>query len=67
MLKRKGIKLCLISNADIIDKMYWLDSPIAKYFDEAVFSCDVVYVKPNSRIVDADFIIDDLMELEKIL
>ena len=49
-LKKHGVKLCLISNADIIDKKYWSISPLAGLFDEAIFSCDVGVVKPNKEI-----------------
>lgn len=49
-LKAAGIKLCLVSNADIIDKKYWDISPMKKYFDAAVFSCDVGMVKPDEKI-----------------
>ena len=40
-IKEKGIKLCLISNADKIDILHWEDSPLAKLFNEVIFSCDV--------------------------
>lgn len=49
-LKAEGTKLCLVSNADIIDKKYWDISPLKQYFDAAVFSCDVGMVKPDKRI-----------------
>ena len=49
-LKEKGVKLCLISNADIIDKKYWSISPLAMLFDDVIFSCDVGIVKPNKEI-----------------
>ena len=49
-LKAKGIKLCLVSNADIIDKKYWDISPLKQYFDCAIFSCDVGVVKPDKAI-----------------
>ena len=49
-LKENGIKLCLISNADIIDKKYWHISPFALLFDDAIFSCDVGMVKPDKAI-----------------
>ena len=49
-LKAEGTKLCLVSNADIIDKKYWDISPLKQYFDAAVFSCDVGIVKPDKRI-----------------
>ncbi len=49
-LKENGVKLCLISNADIIDKKYWSISPLAVLFDDVIFSCDVGTVKPNKEI-----------------
>ena len=49
-LKEKGVKLCLISNADIIDKKDWSISPLAMLFDDVIFSCDVGIVKPNKEI-----------------
>lgn len=49
-LKDSGIKLCLVSNADIIDKKYWDISPLKEYFDAVVFSCDAGVVKPNREI-----------------
>jgi putative hydrolase of the HAD superfamily len=49
-LKRRGHKLCLVSNADAIDVLHWADSPLAPLFDEAVFSCDVHLQKPDPAI-----------------
>ena len=49
-LKDSGIKLCLVSNADIIDKKYWDISPLKDYFDAVIFSCDVGIVKPDAKI-----------------
>ena len=49
-LKESGIKLCLVSNADIIDKKYWDISPLKEYFDAVIFSCDVGIVKPDAKI-----------------
>ena len=49
-LKDSGIKLCLVSNADIIDKKYWDISPLKEYFDAVIFSCDVGIVKPDKAI-----------------
>lgn len=49
-LKEKGLKLCLVSNADIIDKKYWPVSPLKDYFDDVIFSCDVGIVKPDKTI-----------------
>lgn len=49
-LRERDIRLCLISNADRIDCKYWGASPLAPYFDAAVFSCDVGMLKPDEPI-----------------
>jgi len=49
-LKRRGHKLCLVSNADAIDIMRWNDSPLQPLFDDAVFSCLVGHAKPEPEI-----------------
>lgn len=49
-LRKTDIKICLISNADFIDCKYWELSPLAKYFDCHVFSCEVGYMKPDDKI-----------------
>lgn len=49
-LHDSGIKICLISNADIIDAMYWTESPLYKLFDDAIFSYEVKCLKPNCDI-----------------
>ena len=51
-IREKGLKLCLISNADKIDILYWKDSPLAKLFDEVIFSCEVGVLKPDKRIYE---------------
>jgi len=51
-IKEAGIKLCLISNADVIDVMYWKESPLSHLFDEVVFSYEVGCVKPDAEIYD---------------
>ena len=51
-IKEKGIKLCLISNADKIDILHWEDSPLAKLFNEVIFSCDVGILKPDKKIYE---------------
>ena len=43
-------QLCLISNADVIDKMGWDKSPLKEYFKCAFFSCDIGILKPDERI-----------------
>jgi len=49
-LKRRGHRLCLVSNADAIDVLPWAGSPLAPLFDEAVFSCEVHLQKPDPAI-----------------
>ncbi|EST11886.1 HAD family hydrolase [Sporolactobacillus laevolacticus] len=49
-LKKSKKKLCLISNADVIDAMYWDKSPLSRFFDYAVFSYEVGYLKPETTI-----------------
>lgn len=51
-LKESGYKLCLISNADIIDVMYWKNSKLSNYFDHAVFSYQVGCLKPDLKIYE---------------
>ena len=52
LLHNKGLKLCLISNADKIDCECWKISPLADIFDEAIFSCDAGILKPDKKIYD---------------
>jgi putative hydrolase of the HAD superfamily len=49
-LKNNGYKLCLISNTDVIDTMYWGESPLSKLFHDAVFSHEVKCLKPDKDI-----------------
>lgn len=49
-LKSKDIKLGLISNADCIDCKYWNQSPLFRYFNDSIFSCDVGLLKPDRQI-----------------
>ncbi|WP_395547921.1 MULTISPECIES: HAD family hydrolase [unclassified Lacrimispora] len=49
-IREKGIKIGLISNADIIDIKYWNDSPMSTFFDSVIFSCDVGILKPETEI-----------------
>ncbi|MFT8352849.1 HAD family hydrolase [Clostridium saccharoperbutylacetonicum] len=51
-IKKSGKKLCLISNADIIDVMCWGESPLSKLFDERIFSYEVGFLKPQSEIYE---------------
>lgn len=49
-LRGKGIRLGLISNADACDCLHWNDSPLAPYFDDAIFSCKAGMEKPDPAI-----------------
>ena len=49
-LKESGLRIGLISNADVCDTAYWDQSPLFPLFDDAVFSCDVGLVKPDAGI-----------------
>jgi putative hydrolase of the HAD superfamily len=49
-LRELGIKLCLVSNADEMDKFHWQSSPLSACFDQAIFSCDAGFLKPDPRI-----------------
>ncbi len=50
ILKNKQLKLCLISNADVIDTAYWGESALSQIFDTAVFSHEAGYLKPEQEI-----------------
>lgn len=52
IMKRKGMKIGLISNADRIDCRYWKESELSAFFDDAVFSCDVGLLKPDRHIYE---------------
>jgi len=49
-LKKMGYRMVIISNADVINIQYFSSSPLIKFFDEVIFSCDVGCVKPESKI-----------------
>lgn len=51
-LKLRDLKLGLISNADCIDCKYWEQSPLFKYFNDAIFSCNVGLLKPDKQIYE---------------
>ncbi|WP_105616359.1 HAD family hydrolase [Vallitalea okinawensis] len=51
-LKDKGKRLCIISNADIIDVMFWKESPLDYIFETAIFSYEVGYLKPHPKIYE---------------
>jgi putative hydrolase of the HAD superfamily len=49
-LKKSGMKICLISNVDIIDVMHWKESPLYNLFDDVIFSYEVGCIKPQAEI-----------------
>lgn len=49
-LKSAGYRLCIISDAAFTDILCWDESPLAQYFDETVFSCEVGMVKPDKKL-----------------
>lgn len=52
VLKTKHMKIGLISNADCIDCKYWEKSQLVPYFDDAIFSCDEGFLKPDRHIYE---------------
>jgi len=49
-LGERGKKLALISNADVLEAGAWETGPMAKHFNETLFSCHVGYAKPAHEI-----------------
>jgi putative hydrolase of the HAD superfamily len=49
-LRAAGLRLGLISNADVMEAAPWPTSPLAGLFDVALFSCAVGLVKPEPEI-----------------
>lgn len=49
-LKSAGYRLCIISDATYTDILYWDESPLAQYFNETVFSCEIGIVKPDLKL-----------------
>lgn len=49
-LREQGHKLCLVSNADVIDTLHWEDSPLASRMDAVVFSHKEHLRKPDAAI-----------------
>ena len=49
-LKEKGLKIGLVSNADVGDRLHWESSPVYPFFDDTIYSCDVGLVKPDGAI-----------------
>jgi putative hydrolase of the HAD superfamily len=50
VLKSKRKKIGLISNADCTELSEWPNSPIVKYFDSTIISCEIGMIKPDSEI-----------------
>jgi putative hydrolase of the HAD superfamily len=51
-LKKRGKKLGLVSNADVMEIALWERSPIAHLFDSTVISCYAGYAKPDAEIYE---------------
>ena len=49
-LRASGIKIGLVSNADVTEVAAWNRSPLAPHFHSAVFSCEVGEKKPDPAI-----------------
>ena len=49
-LKETGLKIGLISNADVCDRLCWDQSPVFPFFDDSIFSCDAGMLKPDPEI-----------------
>jgi len=51
-LKDEGKRLGLLSNADVIEVASWNESPIASFFNSALFSCETGFIKPERQIYE---------------
>lgn len=51
-LRKRGKRLGLLSNADVLEASGWPRSPLAPFFESAVFSCDVGFAKPDREIYE---------------
>ncbi len=49
-LRKSGLRLGLISNADTMEVASWAECPLVGLFDFEVFSCDVGLMKPEPAI-----------------
>lgn len=49
-IKELGFKLCIISDATFVDIKNFKNSPLYKYFDNAIFSCNYGYTKPDAKL-----------------
>lgn len=46
-LHERGHKMILLSNADVMEKRGWGESPLTPFFMKALFSCDIGHIKPE--------------------
>jgi putative hydrolase of the HAD superfamily len=46
-LYERGHRMVILSNADVMEKRGWDESPFAAFFLNALFSCDIGYMKPE--------------------
>ena len=51
-LRAAGLRLGLISNADVMEVAPWPSCPLAGLFEVALFSCEVGLVKPEPEIYE---------------
>lgn len=51
-LKQMGLRIGLVSNADVTEVCAWSRSPLAPHFDSAIFSCHVGMKKPDAEIYE---------------
>jgi putative hydrolase of the HAD superfamily len=51
-LRRRGLRIGLVSNADALEVAAWSDSPVSSLIDVAIFSCEVGSVKPEPEIYE---------------
>lgn len=52
-LVRRGYRLALVSNASSGEVEAWSESPLARFFTEAIFSCECGHKKPQAAIYHA--------------
>lgn len=48
-LRRRGARLCLISNADVSEAAAWSESPLARLFDDVLFHATWVRSNPSLK------------------
>lgn len=52
VLQKRGLKMCVVSNADVVDILHWQESPLKQYMEDALFSCDIGLIKPERDIYE---------------